>query len=47
MAHLPSLAAETLAEVVEGDPPPEATRSTVELDAGRVTIALRRRADAG
>jgi isoleucyl-tRNA synthetase len=42
-AHLPSLAADTLAEIVDGEVPSEAATATVELDGGRVTIALRRR----
>ena len=42
--HLPSVAAETLAEVVAGEPPADASRATVELDGGSATIALRRRA---
>jgi isoleucyl-tRNA synthetase len=45
-AHLPAVAAETLAELLEGEPPGDAVRATVELDGGPVTIALRRRADA-
>ncbi|HEX5148168.1 MAG TPA: DUF5915 domain-containing protein, partial [Candidatus Limnocylindrales bacterium] len=45
--HLPSVAAETLAELADGDVPTDAALATVELDGGRVTIALRRRAVAG
>ncbi len=45
--HLATVALETLAEVVGGDPPDGANRATVELDAGPVDIALRRRADRG
>jgi isoleucyl-tRNA synthetase len=43
-AHLPSVAAETLAEIVDGDAPPDAARATIELGSGSVLIALRRRA---
>ena len=42
--HLPSVAADTLAVLADGDPPADATSADVELDGGRVTIALRRRA---
>jgi isoleucyl-tRNA synthetase len=41
-AHLPAVAADTLAELRDGDPPPAAHRASVELDGGPVTIALRR-----
>jgi isoleucyl-tRNA synthetase len=41
-AHLPAVAADTLAELRDGDPPPAAPRATVMLDGGPVTIALRR-----
>jgi isoleucyl-tRNA synthetase len=41
-AFLPSVADDTLAELREGEPPPDARRSVVSLDAGDVTIALRR-----
>jgi isoleucyl-tRNA synthetase len=41
-AHLHGVVEATLAELVEGLPP-EAPRATVALDAGPVTIALRRR----
>jgi isoleucyl-tRNA synthetase len=44
--HLSAVAGETLAELLEGDPPADAARATVELDGGSVGIALRRRADA-
>jgi isoleucyl-tRNA synthetase len=44
VAHLPSIAADTLAELGGGDPPPGAAHSTVALDGGPVEIALRRRA---
>ena len=43
-AHLPGVAADTQAELREGSPPMDATRSTVQLDAGGVTVGLRRRA---
>jgi isoleucyl-tRNA synthetase len=46
-AHLANLATETLAELVAGEPPDSATRSTVELGGGTVTIALRRVGDGG
>jgi isoleucyl-tRNA synthetase len=42
--HLPSVAAETIAVVVDGEGPADAARASVELDGGPVTIALRRRA---
>ncbi len=45
--HLPAVAAETLAAVIDGEPPVDAARASVELDGGSVTIALRRRAIAG
>ena len=42
-AHLDAVAADTLAERRPGDPPDEvAHRASVDLDAGPVTIALRR-----
>jgi isoleucyl-tRNA synthetase len=41
-AHLPAVAADTLAERVSGEVPADAAKSTVELEAGVVTIALRR-----
>jgi isoleucyl-tRNA synthetase len=43
--HLPTLAAETLADLAQGEPPDGAVQATVELDGGPVRIALRRRAD--
>jgi isoleucyl-tRNA synthetase len=45
-AHLPSVAADTLAAIASGDPPSDAFTATVELDGEPVTIALRRRAAA-
>ena len=44
-ALLPSVAADTLAEIAAGDPPADAQTGDVELDGGRVTVALRRRTD--
>jgi isoleucyl-tRNA synthetase len=41
-AHLPGVAADTLADLRTGGIPADATRTTLELDAGPVTIALRR-----
>jgi isoleucyl-tRNA synthetase len=41
---LPSVAAETLARVVDGEPATDAVRATIELDGGPTVIALRRRA---
>jgi hypothetical protein len=41
-AHLPAVAADTLAELREGEPPPDAVQATVELAGGPVRIALRR-----
>jgi isoleucyl-tRNA synthetase len=41
--HLPTVAADTLAEPGTGEPPPDARRASVELDGGPVGIALRRR----
>jgi isoleucyl-tRNA synthetase len=41
--HLGTVASDTLAEVVDGDPPAGATHASVELDGGPVAIALRRR----
>jgi isoleucyl-tRNA synthetase len=41
-AHLPALAADTLATIARGDAPSDASRATVELDGGPVEIALRR-----
>ena len=43
-AHLPSVATDTLATLVGGDAPADASRATVELDGGPVEIALRRAA---
>ena len=43
-AHLPSVAADTLAVLADGDPPADATSADVDLDGGRVAVALRRRA---
>jgi isoleucyl-tRNA synthetase len=41
--HLPAIAGETLAvEVVRTLPPAEAKRVTIDLDAGPVTVGLRR-----
>ncbi len=41
-AHLPAVAADTLAELATGEIPADAARSTVKLDEATVTIALRR-----
>jgi len=41
-AHLPEIAADTLAELVSGAIPADAERTTVQLEASTVTIALRR-----
>jgi isoleucyl-tRNA synthetase len=41
--HLPTVAADTLAEIADGEPPTDATSAAVELDSGPVRIALRRR----
>ncbi|HET8787036.1 MAG TPA: class I tRNA ligase family protein, partial [Candidatus Limnocylindrales bacterium] len=41
-AFLPAVVDDTLAELRDGDPPPDARRAVVHLDAGDVTIALRR-----
>jgi isoleucyl-tRNA synthetase len=47
-AHLPAVAAGVLADLATGTPPDGTThRATVELDAGPVDIALRRRTDDG
>jgi isoleucyl-tRNA synthetase len=43
-AHLPTIAADTLADIASGDPPSDASTAEVELDGCRVTIGLRRRA---
>ncbi len=40
--HLPTVAADTLAEVVNGATPDDARQATVQLDAATVTITLRR-----
>jgi isoleucyl-tRNA synthetase len=40
--HLPRVLADTLAVARPGDAPPEAYRTTIALEAGAVTIALRR-----
>ncbi|HET7496316.1 MAG TPA: class I tRNA ligase family protein [Candidatus Limnocylindrales bacterium] len=40
--HLPRVLADTLAVAGPGDAPPEAYRTTIALEAGAVTIALRR-----
>jgi isoleucyl-tRNA synthetase len=46
--HLPTVAAETLADLHPAEPPPEGLpNATVELDHGPVTIALRRRVVGG
>ena len=41
--HLPGVAADTLADLADGDPPGDAATATVELDGARVVIALCRR----
>jgi isoleucyl-tRNA synthetase len=41
-AHLPAIATDTLAELRAGEPPPGTPTATAALDAGSVTIALRR-----
>ena len=41
-AHLPAVTADTLAELRSGEIPADAVHSTVPLDDGTVTIALRR-----
>jgi isoleucyl-tRNA synthetase len=45
-AQLASVAADTLADLADGEPPADAARATVELDGGPVDIALRRHAGA-
>jgi isoleucyl-tRNA synthetase len=45
--HLPTVAAETLADIAAGDAPAAAAHATVELGRGAATIALRRRASDG
>ncbi len=42
-AHLGTVASDTLAAVVDGDPPVGAAQASVDLDGGSVVIALRRR----
>jgi isoleucyl-tRNA synthetase len=42
VAHLPAVAADTLAELRDGEIPADAHRATVPLDTGAATIALRR-----
>ena len=44
-AHLAAVAEETLADPGSGAPPDDVQRANVELEAGPVAIALRRRAD--
>ncbi|HEU0237295.1 MAG TPA: class I tRNA ligase family protein [Candidatus Limnocylindrales bacterium] len=46
-AHLPSVAAETLADLVDGSPPPDASTADVTLEGGQARIALRRRVEPG
>jgi len=46
-AHLPAVAADTLAELARGDAPPDVSTATVELDGGPVEVALRRRTARG
>jgi isoleucyl-tRNA synthetase len=46
-AHLPDVAADTLADVRDGDPPPDATTATVELADGPVRVGIRRRRGVG
>ena len=46
-AYLGSVAEDTLATVRDGAPPAAATRTSVTLDAGPVTLALLRRSDGG
>ncbi len=43
--YLPGVAADTLASLAVGAPPPDGQTADVDLDGGRVTIALRRRTD--
>jgi isoleucyl-tRNA synthetase len=45
--HLPTVAEETLAVVVDGELPADAVQATVGLDGGPAVIALRRRAGGG
>ncbi len=46
-AHLPLVAAETLARVVDGDVPAGLVQGTIELDGAPLVIAVRRRAPDG
>ncbi len=46
-AHLPSVATDTLADLADGQVPPDAVKGTVALDGGAVDIALQRRSGAG
>ncbi len=46
-AHLPAVAADTLADLASGDAPADAATAEVGLEGGSVTIALRRRMSAG
>jgi len=46
-AHLASVAAETLADLVDGSPPADARSTDVTLEAGQVRLALRRRTEPG
>jgi isoleucyl-tRNA synthetase len=46
-AHLPTVAADTLAELAAGDAPAGVLSATVDLDGGPTVIALRRRAVGG
>jgi len=46
-AHLPAVAAETLADLVDGSPPADARSADVALEAGSAGIALRRRVERG
>ena len=46
-ARLPYVAAETLAEIADGEPPPGVLEATIELEGGPVVISLRRLAIAG
>ena len=43
-AHLPAVAADTLAQLVSGEPPPGVLQATIELESGPAIIALRRHA---
>ncbi|MEP6640185.1 MAG: DUF5915 domain-containing protein, partial [Chloroflexota bacterium] len=46
-AHLPAVAADTLAELADGDPTPDAISTTASLEGGPVVIAIRRRGSGG